>query len=152
MLAPNPALPVSVFYHRLFYQRWEIRLLLFFFHSPHCCCQQSWTLPHSTVFLVSTTHSHHHANVDYLPRGPRGLSLFHFHFITKLYEKGSMSANTISALSFLCTGSFFFSLVSKNQLFVLIFLCECKARLLSATSASLMYADHSELLNFEDLM
>lgn len=57
MLAPNPALPISL-YRRLFYEHWGIRLLLFFLclHSPHRGCQQSWTLPQSFFFLYCLQH------------------------------------------------------------------------------------------------
>lgn len=128
MLAPNPALPISL-YQRLFYEHWGIRLLLFFLclHSPHRGCQQSWTLPQS-IFFCTVYNKITSSVMDYLPRGSLWIIKVSSPLFAKLYEKGSMSANTISALSFLCTGCFFFSFSIKNSLFVLIVLRESAKR------------------------
>lgn len=119
--------------YRLFYQdAGDIRIYFFcvllFFHSPHSSPLPTVVDPSPiSCFFDFPTLRNMVMQIWIICQWESGRIIPFFHFLqTKLYEKGSMSANTISALSFLCTGrcfgfSFVF-LLSKNPLFVLIVL------------------------------
>lgn len=112
-MAPTPILPAFFSKQGLrhFYICWDVRLFLFV-PSLLPTVMDPYSVIFRLIFFLYfyNTFSHCHAitkcliNLSAKWHGFQCHLWFPLQCITKLYKKGLMSANTISALFFLCTG------------------------------------------------